>query len=133
MTDEPYLRGGWPRYYILSGHVAIAVDMWTWAAAFEKRKLGIAAGDDPFRVARTEINDNCHVSTVFVGLDHNFGRGDPLLFETMIFGGPLDQYQWRYATWDHAEHGHNQAVTEARKACAQVDAIAKNAGVKSDQ
>ena len=46
------------------------------------------------------------VSTVFLGLDHAFDGGTPLLFETMIFGGEHDEYQERYATWDEAEAGH---------------------------
>jgi hypothetical protein len=124
-------RDGWPQYYILNGHMPVAVDMWTWTAALENRRVVMrATGNDPFRVARTEINDKCFVSTVFLGLDHNWGRGEPLLFETMIFGGPLDQDQWRYSTWDEAERGHEEVMTEARKALAQVDAIAKNAGCK---
>ena len=51
------------------------------------------------------------VSTVFLGLDHNFlGNGEPQFFETMIFGGKHDEYQERYATWDEAEAGHKRAV-----------------------
>lgn len=54
--------------------------------------------------------DSQHVSTVFLGLDHGFGNSDPILFETMIFGGEHDQYQERYATWEEAEAGHKRAV-----------------------
>jgi len=53
------------------------------------------------------------VSTVFLGLDHSFG-GRPMLFETMIFGGPLDGYQERYSTWSEAEAGHDVACALAR-------------------
>jgi hypothetical protein len=49
-------------------------------------------------------------STVFIGLDHNWGEGPPLVFETMIFGGEFDQYQYRYSTWAEAEAGHAVAV-----------------------
>ena len=42
------------------------------------------------------------VSTVFLGIDHQFGYGKPLLFETMIFGGKNDGYQTRYSTWEEA-------------------------------
>jgi hypothetical protein len=34
----------------------------------------------------------------------------------MIFGGPLDEYQWRYSSWDDAEAGHRAAVKKARAA-----------------
>jgi hypothetical protein len=35
----------------------------------------------------------------------------PLLFETMVFGGPLDGEQTRYSTWDEAKSGHDAMVT----------------------
>jgi hypothetical protein len=56
------------------------------------------------------------VSTVFLGLDHQWGDGPPLVFETMIFGGEHDQYQERYSTWDEAEAGHKQGVRAGRRA-----------------
>jgi hypothetical protein len=71
------------------------------------------------RVAGTEVTDEVRVSTVFLGLDHRFmGDGPPLLFETMIFGGPepIDQATWRYASWDDAQTGHAAAVRIARTA-----------------
>lgn len=49
------------------------------------------------------------VSTVFLGMDHSFDGGNPVLFETMIFGGEYDQFQERYYTWDEAEEGHKVA------------------------
>ncbi len=61
------------------------------------------------------------VSTVFLGLDHGYGDGPPVLFETMVFGGPLDGEQVRYKTWEQAEAGHTamvqtvQAITSARE------------------
>jgi len=65
-------------------------------------------------VAKTDVAGGSRVSTVFLGVDHrHFGGGPPLLFETMIFGGPLDLSCWRYASWDDAEVGHAMAV----KAC----------------
>jgi hypothetical protein len=60
----------------------------------------------------------CEISTVWLGIDHNFGKGPPLIFETMIFGGPddLDRSQWRYATEEEARAGHVRAVELARLA-----------------
>ena len=60
-------------------------------------------------VAKIFIGD-VNVSTIFLGLDHSFSDGPPLLFETMIFGGEHDQYQDRFATWEEAEAGHAKAV-----------------------
>lgn len=54
------------------------------------------------------------VSTVFLGLDHNLGGyGPPLLFETMVFGGPLNEHCIRYSTVDQAAHGHAQLCKRA--------------------
>jgi len=40
------------------------------------------------RVARDELPDGSYLSTVWLGLDHNFGfGGPPLFFETMRFAG----------------------------------------------
>jgi hypothetical protein len=84
--------------YILDGHAVVAVDdLMEWAKWFETAERKVAL-DAPFPDVR--------VSTVFLGLDHSFGRGEPLLFETMVFGGPLDQEQDRYPTWNDAVRGH---------------------------
>jgi len=60
------------------------------------------------RVAETS-KGQITVSTVFLGMDHNWGSGPPILFETMIFGGKYDQEMWRYYTWEEAEEGHKKA------------------------
>lgn len=56
-----------------------------------------------------------HISTVWLGIDHNPLRlqGDlPLLFETMCFDGNYLKgiYMKRYSTWKEAEEGHKKAV-----------------------
>jgi len=63
---------------------------------------------DGRRVALDE-GDGVSVSTVFLGLDHSWGDGPPMLFETMIFGGEHDEDQWRYSTWGEAVAGHKVA------------------------
>lgn len=51
------------------------------------------------------------VSTVFLVLDHNhFPKGKPVLFETMIFNGGLNQSLDRYCSWKEAEAGHKKMV-----------------------
>ena len=50
------------------------------------------------------------VSTVFLTIDHGWGNGPPVLFETMVFGGKHGDYQERYVTWYEAEQGHRRAV-----------------------
>jgi len=69
-------------------------------------------------VNRTILNEKVEVSTVFLGLDHNHdpeGRGDPILFETMVFGGKEDGLQRRYRTKAEAEVGHMMVVAELRR------------------
>lgn len=55
------------------------------------------------------------ISTVFLGIDHACGAGPPVLFETMVFEGPLDQYCERYCTWEEAEQGHEKTCDLVRK------------------
>jgi len=56
-------------------------------------------------VGQHEIGES-FVSTVFLGLDHSFGSGPPILFETWIQGGPLNDRMERYTTWGEAVAGH---------------------------
>lgn len=65
-------------------------------------------------VEQTTISENVKVSTVFLGMDHQFGGGPPLLFETLIFGGDHDGNMQRYSTWSQAEEGHGKVVKEER-------------------
>lgn len=92
---------GW---YILDGHTPVQCDdteVWgKWMHAGDRRV------DQDFRAVPP-----VRISTVFLGLDHNhFGAGPPVLFETMIFGGPLDGYQERCCTWDEAVQMHAVAL-----------------------
>lgn len=74
------------------------------------------------RVALTVIDDEGNnVSTVFLGLDHSYSGGRPVLFETLIFGGPYDGDMWRYHTWAEAEAGHAAAVDFCKKAIAEAN------------
>lgn len=94
------------RYAILDGKTVKPVDdVLEWARWFESTDR---------HVAKDEFGD-IRVSTVFLGLNHAFGDGPPLWFETMIFGGPADLYQDRYTTWDEAERGHKKAVRVAKR------------------
>lgn len=87
--------------YILEGKKPVKADLTTWAKWFE-------AGNDNRRVAST-AKGHVLVSTVFLGLDHQWGDGPPMIFETMIFGGEHDQYQERCSTWEEAEAMHKKA------------------------
>ena len=89
--------------YILDGKNPVpCFDITKWAYQRDK-----TVGRDQFGDVR--------VSTVFLGMDHSFNGGTPILFETMIFGGEHDQYQERYCTWDEAEKGHQIACELVNK------------------
>lgn len=99
--------------YRLEGREPVYVeDLIEWCEWFEH-------ADEARRVARTTIGQ-AEVSTVFLGIDHNWGAdGPPILFETMIFvgkDGGVEDYQERYATWAEAEEGHARAVAFVREA-----------------
>lgn len=86
-------------YYILQDKNPVPVDSATWGDWF------IKFGHNR-RVALTETN-GVTISTVFLGLNHNFCEiGEPILFETMVFGGQYDECQQRYSTYDEAITGH---------------------------
>ena len=68
------------------------------------------------RTVKVSTQDDVSVSTVFLGLDHNFsGKGPPILFETMVFVAGEGHDQRRYATWEEAERGHDEMVRETFK------------------
>jgi hypothetical protein len=67
-------------------------------------------------VAKTKLPNGVLVSTVFLGIDHNFGSGKSVLWETMIFKGPEDKYQERYTSLAAAIEGHRRAVQRATEA-----------------
>lgn len=94
--------------YILdeNGEPIPCYDLTTWANAFEKDTRRI--------LKQTEISKDIRVSTVFLGMDHSFSKGPPLLWETMIFGGKHDSWQNRYATKLEALIGHDAAVELAK-------------------
>ena len=70
--------------------------------------------DFEFKVVEQSILSNgLYVSTVWLGLNHQFGKGDPLIFETMVFpnkGTWLEQDCVRYSTLKEAQAGHKELV-----------------------
>jgi hypothetical protein len=66
-------------------------------------------------VARTVL-DGVEVSTVWIGLDYALGRGAPLIYETMVFGGPLSERIERYPNRVAALAGHDRMICAVRDA-----------------
>jgi hypothetical protein len=103
----------YPRVYILDVHgkPVHEPDVECWAEWFSKNENRI--------LRQTDIARNIWVSTVFLGVDHNYtrsGRGPPVLWETMIFGGRHDQYHQRYTSRADALEGHDAAVALTKAA-----------------
>lgn len=91
--------------YILDGHEVVEEpDLMKWAEWFEKAE----------RHVNRETIDGVDISTVFLAMDHSFGHGPPMLFETMVFGGKLDEDQDRCSTWEQAEKMHKDMCERVR-------------------
>lgn len=63
-------------------------------------------------VERTNIG-KVEVSTIFLAVNHGWGE-HPILFETMIFGGPRNDETYRCSTYGQAEEQHRMAVDLVR-------------------
>lgn len=129
MSDDPFDRLPPPIYYVLNAkrEVVPVRDVLTWGRMFEKI--------DERRVALTLLGDGLvKVSTVFLGMDHNWsGKGPPVVFETMIFtqdgdavGGFNDNDMQRYCTWSEAEVGHMEWVEQLQHALDELTANAES-------
>ena len=82
--EETYTRRS--LYYKLVGRTVVATEL----------DEIITSKDIGNRVALSKLVD-CEVSTIFLAINHNFlGGGEPILFETMVFGGEYDGSCHRY-------------------------------------
>ena len=84
------------------------IDLYEWAHLMEDQ--------DYKRVQWDLVNGRWYVSTVWLGLDHNWWGGAPLIFETMVFSqdgtaAPYDEWEMRrYHTEQDARRGHAEMV-----------------------
>jgi hypothetical protein len=99
------------KYYDKEGHRLTHTQ---WAALYT---------EDYKRVGWDEIPNPdgppVRVSTVWLGIDHQYGDGPILIFETMVFNRPEggkdewhDEECYRYSTLEQAEAGHRNIVHE---------------------
>ena len=105
--------------YILNddGDPVACSDYRIWAEWFERTQR------DRSRVLKQDYAEEeattVGVSTVFLGLDHNFtGDGPPVLWESLVFGTSLDGEMQRYSTRAHALQGHDHLLRRVRAAYA---------------
>jgi hypothetical protein len=68
-------------------------------------------------IVKLEVVRNRRISTVFLGIDHQFADGPELWFETMVFaiGDHLDLDMDRYTTYAQAVEGHARMVERWRE------------------
>ena len=101
MTKHPFC-------YILVGKIPIpvkSIDEWmVWLAK------------QPTFTTRVDLTNigPIMISTVFLGLDHSWGYGPPMLFETMVFRGGESAECGRYESWEEAAKGHKAFVAKIR-------------------
>ena len=96
-------------HYVLNarGQAVPQPDALTWSQWFE-------TSHEERVVEQTRIGD-VEVSTVFLGLNHNFSSlGQPILWETMVFGGARDGDGDRYDSLASAKLGHSYFVQRER-------------------
>ena len=98
--SDTFILGG------ADGHTPVPCDYLVWARWLEGNGASRVVARTGFAAAR--------VSTVFLGLNHSYGDGPPLLFETLVFDGPLDGEMDRYSTWAEAEAGHEAMCVRVR-------------------
>jgi len=85
----------------------VEVDLETWARWFGQ--------DNNRRKIESTMIGEALISTVFIGIDHNYlGKGPPILYETMVFGGPLDGNMDRYFSREQAIRGHKAMVEQVK-------------------
>jgi hypothetical protein len=90
-------------------------DVLAWAWWFEKAERHVAQDMDEDDRTGQKVR-----ATVFLGTDHNYsGKGPPILWETMVFGGPLDGETLRYTSHADAFEGHQETCRRVMAALAK--------------
>jgi hypothetical protein len=103
------------KYILINGVPTVETDLLTWMQWMEDHI------DE--RIVRQEVKGESHFSTVFLGYDRAFGNGKPLLYETMVFDGPLAGTCCHYTSMEDACRGHEQVGEQLRDIYALIDEI----------
>jgi hypothetical protein len=121
-------------HYILEGQTVRKASFLEWAQWLEQ--------NGPSRtLAQDAIAPDILVSTVFLGLDHNLLKesDEPLIFETLVFGGKADGKMRRYSIYSQALAGHGEVVEEvmeleelASEQCAEIRRVINERQDKAD-
>lgn len=90
------------KFYVLQDRQVVEATMEEWSR--------FLASPDRF-VGQWTFGDDIFVSTVFLGIELHPGQ----VFETMVFGGPMDGHQERTSTWLEAERTHERVCAMVTK------------------
>lgn len=55
------------------------------------------------------------ISTVWLGINHNFGNGLPIIFETVVFHNDIAEDQYRYSNLQEAKINHKSLVLKIQE------------------
>jgi hypothetical protein len=123
MEDNPKIIETNDKYVLdEQGNPVPERDLLKWAAWMED--------DKHRRLLKTDLGPLGWVSTIFLGMDHDFlsmlreeqpELSDeqphwPILWETVVFGGPYDDEQRRYRSKEDAIEGHAELVAMCKLA-----------------
>ena len=111
-----FLPNGQARMYRLVDRIALPCSINECESAFGDMTLRRVALD----TVKRPDSDPVTVSTVFLGVNHQWGDGPPLLFETLVTGGTFDCHMARFSTWIEAEQGHAAVLKATRAAGADI-------------
>jgi hypothetical protein len=85
----------------------------------EGEEIGLYEWTDLFEGGRFHLKSKIgdfFVSTVFLGIDYNFGVGPPAIFETMVFHDDYSDLPCeRYSTKQEATDGHTAMCQRVHK------------------
>lgn len=87
-------------------------------AAFDEWLLA-AREEGLINIASDTLPSGTRISTIFLALDHSFGIGEPILFETRVLGGVAAESEERYRTYAEAMTGHALMAARVQQAEAQ--------------
>ena len=102
------------KMYILEGKVPKEInDVEEWAKWFTSDNRTVKKTEGTISMTGAQLG-NITISTVFLGMDHGFNGEEPVLFETLVFGGPCDGDMDRCSTWEGAEKMHEKMIEHVR-------------------
>ncbi len=101
-------------YYLNDDYSVRPCTLEEWMVQFIKMK------EEKTHVMASDTVNSRLISTVFLGQNHSYFGGEPILFETIIFSNgllQLDNHWDRYSSWEEAMKGHKEAIDWVLNGC----------------